>query len=73
MSNSSEGTATIHRNIRKLLKGRKRGLRAFAIRDLYNHRYNKFYSESGFTARLREMKDIKCDLSSYEYYFMGVK
>ena len=67
MNKHKEGIADIHRNIRKLLKNRKQGMRSFAIRDLYFNRYGKYYSESGFTARLREMKDVHCDRSNYEY------
>ena len=67
MNKHKEGLADIHRNIRKLLKNRKQGMRCASIRDLYSHRYGKYYSESGFSARLREMKDVKCNLSSFEY------
>jgi len=63
----SNGTSKIHANIRKLLKHKTQGLRCYAIRDLYKETYGKFYSESGFSARLREMADVVCNLSDYTY------
>jgi len=59
--------AKVHKNIRKLLQHKKQGLRCYAIRDLYEKTYGKFYSESGFSARLREMADVVCNLSDYTY------
>jgi len=67
MDKHKNGIADIHRNIRKLLKNQKKGLRSYTIRDMYARRYGKHYSESGFTARLREMGDIVCDRRTYEY------
>lgn len=61
------GDSKIHRNIRKLLEGAKRGLRCYELRDLYAKTFGKFYSESGFSARLREMADVICNLSDYTY------
>jgi hypothetical protein len=67
MNKTRIGQATIHFNIRRLLKGRKRGLRCFEIRNLYILRYKHRYSESGFSARLREMRDVRCNLTNYTY------
>lgn len=67
MNNTRLGKATIHFNIRTLLKGRKHGLRCFEIRNLYRLKFGRFYSESAFSARLREARDIKCNLSDYTY------
>ena len=67
MNKTKEGVAAIHNNIRKILKGRKRGYRGFELKNLYYRRYGTLYQESGFTARLREMGDVVCDLSTYRY------
>ncbi len=67
MNKTREGKASIHQNIRKLLKLRKKGLKCYELRDLYNAAYGKYYSESGFSARLREMKEVVCNLSDYTY------
>ncbi len=71
MNKHSIGKATIHQNIRKLLKLRKRALKCHELRDLYNAAFGKYYSESGFSARLREMSDMQCDLSTYRYSLEG--
>lgn len=67
MNKYTVGEADIHLNIRKIMQGRKRGLKCYEIRDLYFKRFGKYYSESGFSARLREMNDIKCNLSDNTY------
>lgn len=71
MNKYREGKATIHFRIIKLLKGRKRGLRCHEIRNLYSIKHNHYYSESGFSARLREIANIKCNLSDYTYKLCG--
>ena len=72
MDKYKEGTADIHRNLRKLLRRRKPQM-AWVICNLYFTRYGKRYSDSSMTSRLREMKDITCNLSTYEYSLEGVK
>lgn len=72
MDKRKEGLSTIHLNIRKILKGRKRGLKAFEVCGIYCQRFQKLYSDSSMTARFREMKDISCDLKTYRYS-LGVK
>jgi len=72
MDARAEGVSTIHCNLRKLLAGRKRGLRAFEICNLYFNRYKKRYSDAAMTARFREMQDIVCNLSGYTYMLVEV-
>ena len=67
MNKHKLGVADIHVNIRKLMKGLKRGLRCHELRNLYSIKHGHYYSESGFSARLREMKDVKCNLSNFTY------
>jgi hypothetical protein len=67
MNKYREGVATIHGNIRKILRGRKRGLKAYEIVNEYARKFKVVYSDSAMTARMREMKDIKCNLSNYHY------
>ena len=67
MNKYTHGIATIHNNLRKLLKGRKRGLQAWQICRLYARRFGKMYSDSSITARIREMIDIVCNLADYTY------
>jgi hypothetical protein len=71
MDKHSEGIASIHNNIRKMLKGRKRGLKGWEIQQGYLARYGKRYSESSITARLRQMMDVSCNLSNYTYRLQG--
>lgn len=71
MNKNAEGIANIHNNIRNILKGRKRGLQAWQVVERYRVRYGKRYSESGITARLRECRDVSCNLSDYTYSIQG--
>lgn len=67
MNKAKAGLATIHQNLRKILKGRKRGVKAWEIVIIYARRFGKLYSDSAITARLREMLDVFCNLSDYTY------
>ena len=72
MDKYKNGVATIHQNIRKLLKRRK-PMPAWVICNLYEQRYGKRYSDSAMTARLRQMRDIICNHSTYEYEIIKEK
>jgi hypothetical protein len=61
MDKYKEGTAAIHANIRKVMKGLKRGLQGWQIQERYQVKYGHRYSESSITRRLREMADVNCD------------
>lgn len=71
MNKYTQGTATIHQNIRKILRGLKRGLPAWEITGRYARRFGKLYSDSAMTARTREMGDVVCNLSTYKYTLGG--
>ena len=67
MNKYKEGAATIHQNIRKILRDRKRGLEAWEITSRYARKFGKLYSDSAITARIREMGDVTCHLTTYKY------
>ncbi len=67
MNRTKEGISATHHNIRSILKGSKHGLKAYEICDTYLIQFKKRHSESALTARLREMRDVKCNLSNYRY------
>ena len=73
MNKRKEGISEIHINIRKILKGRKKGLKAYEICHYYFARFDKLYSDSTMTARMREMRDVRCDSTgnSYRYKLEG--
>ena len=71
MNQYKEGTATIHQNIRKILRGLKRGLPAWEITGRYARRFGTLYSDSAITARTREMLDVNCSLTTYKYTLGG--
>jgi hypothetical protein len=71
MNKRELGKADIHENIREIFRIVKKPLPCYAARDLYNSIFNKYYLDSTFSARMREMSDIKCNLSTYEYYLEG--
>ena len=71
MNKYKEGVADIHNNLRKILKGKKKGLQAYKIQQKYSEKFGKLYSESSITARLREIKDVHCNLSTYRYILVG--
>ena len=66
MNKYTEGLATIHCNLRSILRHRK-PMEAHKIVAAYLRKYGKRYSDSSITARLREMHDVKCNLSNYTY------
>ncbi len=72
MGKYKSGLAEIHCNLRKLLKGRKRGLKAWELVLMYARRFGKMYSDAALTARLREMSDVSCNLTTF-CYSLGVK
>ena len=72
MDKYKNGVATVHQNIRKLIKRRK-PMRAWVICDLYEQRYGKRYSDSTMTARFRQMRDIICNHSTHEYELIKEK
>lgn len=67
MNNTKEGLSATQHNLRSILKGSKRGLKGYELCDIYLIQFKKRYSESAMTARLREMADISCNLSTYRY------
>jgi len=67
MNKYNAGIATIHTNIRKILKGRKRGIQAWKVSLLYARRFGTMYSDASITARFRQMNDVVCNLSDYTY------
>jgi hypothetical protein len=70
MNKHQLGIADIHVNFRKIMTPGKE-LKAWQIQVAYLREYGKRYSESSITARLREMKDVRCDLSTYTYKLCG--
>ena len=73
MDKRAEGISTIHCNLRRFLKGRRRGKKAGEICDIYNAIYNTNYGDATMTARFREMRDMVCDLSDYTYRLVEAK
>jgi len=67
MDKYKTGVATIHQNLRKLLKGRKGGYKAWELVLMYARRFGKLYADAAITARLREMRDVTCRKSDYTY------
>ncbi len=67
MNKTKDGNADIHIRFRKILNASKKPLKAWHIQAVYLRKYDKRYSESSVTARLREMDDVTCNLSDYTY------
>jgi hypothetical protein len=67
MNKTKEGKSSMHTNIRRMMRAVRCGMKCFELRDLYFSMFKKMYSESAFSARLREMKDVVCNLSDYTY------
>ena len=67
MNKTKEGLSDTQHNIRSILKGNKHGLKAYEICAIYLIQFKKQYSESATTARMREMSDVNCNLSTYRY------
>lgn len=67
MNKTKAGLSTTQHNLRSILRGSKHGLKAYEICDTYLIQFKKRYSESGITARLRQMQDVSCNLSTYRY------
>ncbi len=67
MNNTKIGKATIHFIMRKVFRLAGEPLKAWQLqRGLYSET-GKWYSESSVTARTREMRDVRCNLSGYTY------
>jgi len=60
------GIADTHNLIRKILRGLKRGLRGCDIKNRLE-KYDVYMSDAAATARIRQMKDVSCNLSTYFY------
>lgn len=73
MNKTKAGKATIHQNIRKILRGRNRGLPAWEIANWYYFKFGKMYSDASLSARIREMSDVTCNLSTYKYTLGVIK
>ena len=67
MKKYAKGLADIHHNLRKILKGRRRGMLSWELCLAYQSKFGRRYSDASITARLREMADIECNLSTYRY------
>lgn len=67
MNKYKEGKAEIHIRFRVIFKEAGKALKGWQVQAAYLLKYGKRYSESTVTARIREMKDIKCNLSDYTY------
>jgi repressor of nif and glnA expression len=61
------GMAPLHIIIRKVMAKAGKSLKAWQIEALIRKETGKRYSESTVTARLREMRDVKCNLSNNTY------
>lgn len=71
MNNYTKGNAKVHHNIRQIMKSYPMPLKGWHIQARYQKLFGKRYSESTITARLREMKDVICNLSTYTYTLEG--
>jgi hypothetical protein len=71
MNKTKEGLSTTQHNIRSILKGSKHGLKAYEICDTYLIQFKRQYESSTMTARMREMGDVTCNLSTYRYSLEG--
>ena len=67
MNKQKLGKSFIHSVIDKILLGRKRGLKAWQVNNHIERLIGRKYSDSSTTARMREMKHIKCNLSDNTY------
>ena len=61
------GIAQVHNNLRKLLTGRKRPLRLWQIVALYTKRFKVMMEATTIAARMRQMRDVVCNLTDYTY------
>ena len=69
MNRTKDGESNLHDKIRMILIKNKRFMKAWEIVNAIFEATGFRYSESGMTARLREMKDVVCNLSKYTYGF----
>ena len=67
MDNTKAGLSATQHNIRSILRGSKHGLKAYEVCEIYFIQFKKRYSESATTARMRQMADVHCNLSTYRY------
>ena len=73
MDRYREGVSDQHNNYRSIFKAVNRPLLGWEITAMYLAMFHKRYSDSSTTARLREMPDVWCNLSTHEYNFVGGK
>jgi len=71
MNKTKAGVSQKQHNIRSILRGSKHGLKAHEICSIYLIQFKQYCSESATTARLREMSDVSCNLSTYRYSLGG--
>ena len=71
MKKTKAGVSTKQHNIRSILKGSKHGLKGYEVCDIYCSQFKERCSESATTARMREMHDVTCNLSTYRYSLGG--
>lgn len=67
MDRTNEGIASIHHNLRKIFTAKKKPMKAWHLQSFYLEMFGKRYSESSITARLRQMRDVSCNLTDYTY------
>lgn len=67
MNKTKEGLSSAHYVLRDILKFSDKALKAWEIGVQYLKITGKRMSESSITARLREMRDVSCCLSTYTY------
>lgn len=67
MNKTKAGMSATQHNIRSILRGSKHGLKSYEVCEIYFIQFKMRYSESATTARMREMSDVSCNLSTYRY------
>jgi len=67
MNKTKAGVSTKQHNIRSILRGSKHGLKGHEVCAIYFIQFKEMCSESATTARMREMSDVSCNLSTYRY------
>jgi len=67
MNKTRLGLADLQECIRGVLRAADRGMRSWEIEECTRVMVGRRYSDSSISARLREMEDVTCDLSTYRY------
>ena len=65
MNKTNEGRAEIHQRLRLIFTIKKKPMKAWHLQSFYLEMFDKRYSESSITARLRQMADVSCNLTDY--------